>query len=909
MSTSNFSYANLSNLSLIESLYEDYLKDPQSVDISWRSFFEGMDFAASVLKKLPSGVQGTDDIRIYSLIQAYRNFGHLLAHINPLDQEPPKDIPELSLERLGFKSNEMDKPFPTWGILKEQRAPLKAIIERLKNIYCKKIGSEFMGLCNVELQSWIQEQLESNEHTLGQEQKLSIFDQLNKAELFESYLHMKYVGQTRFSLEGCETLIPMLFTILDDGSKQGVDEVFLGMAHRGRLNVLVNILNKPLASVFGEFEGYYSPGQMESTGDVKYHMGLTGTFTALSGHKVAVTITPNPSHLESVNPVVEGQTRAKQEKRKNKEERKQVLPILIHGDAAMAGQGVVYETMQLCRLNGYTTLGTIHVAINNQVGFTTWAKDGRSTRYCTDIARTFGAPVFHVNVEDPEACFFAAKLAIEIRQRFNTDVFIDLNGYRRYGHNEGDEPNFTQPLEYKTIHAKKGIREQYRDRLVQEGVIDAQKAESMEEQFKQTLRSEFDAAKNLVKQPQPPVNTESAPKEDLLKPFPTAVPADTLIKITEQFCKIPEGFSLHPKVQKLFQDRKNMVSGDPSAFKIDWGMGEFLAYGSLLSQNVHVRLTGQDARRGTFSHRHAAWIDQNNAKRYFPLAHVSDAQGLFDVFNSPLSEFACMGFEFGYTLSYPEALVIWEAQYGDFVNGAQIIIDQYLTGCEQKWNVSSALTLMLPHAYEGQGPEHSSARLERFLQQCGQDNIQVANCTTPAQLFHLLRRQALRPSKKPLVLLTPKSLLRHSACVSSLNEFSSGSFQEILDDPANPQKPKAIFFCSGKVYYDLVAERDKRNYKQAAFIRIEQFYPFNVARLKEILQKYPGFQECIWIQEEHKNMGGWEYIRPIFDEVLEGRMQVRYIGRDRSAAASVGTSALHKKEYQQMMDEAFKQGL
>ena len=566
----------------------------------------------------------------------------------------------------------------------------------------------------------------------------------------------------------------------------------------------------------------------------------------------------------------------------------------------------MYETIQLGNLNGYSTCGTVHIAINNQIGFTTLPKDSRSTRYCTDIAKTFGSPVFHVNAEDPEMCLFASKLAIEIRQKFQCDVFIDLNCYRKYGHNEGDEPSFTQPVEYQVIRNKKPIRQLYRDQLLKEGVLDPEKDKALQENFQEDLKNAFEEAKNLLKKsPQANFSTPISSSNDLLSSFKTSVELGTLVQITEKFCKIPEGFKLNPKVQKLFQDRLKMVQEDPDAYKVDWGMAEYLAYGSLLWEGVHVRLTGEDCRRGTFSHRHAAWMDQSSGQRYFPLSHLKEPQGLFDVFNSPLSEFACMGFEFGYSATYPDSLVVWEAQYGDFVNGAQIIIDQYITSAEQKWNFPSALTLMLPHAYEGQGPEHSSARMERFLQQCGHNNIQVVNCSTPAQLFHVLRRQGLRPIKKPLVLFTPKGLLRHPLCVSKMNEFSNGVFQEILDDPSSPQNPKVLFLCSGKVYYDLIAERDKRQIKEMAFVRIEQLYPLDQKKLKSLLQKYQGFQQCIWIQEEHRNMGAWDYIHPYINELLEGKMQVRYIGRGRSASTAVGSTALHKKEYQQMMDEAF----
>ncbi len=896
----------LANLSLLETLYESYQNDPLQVDASWRHFFEGMDFAAAV--KGPTGKAESSTLRVVLLIDAYRTYGHLMARVNPMAKEPPPDAPELDLQKLGFKAEEMELLFPTYGFLKEAQAPLKVIVEALKRTYCRTIGVEYMGFAEPATEAWLQERIEPFfALSFSREERLQILRDLNQAEIFESFIHTKYVGQKRFSLEGAETLIPMLTAILEEGSGAGLKEVVLGMAHRGRLNVLANILGKSHAHIFYEFEEHYVPDFFEGMGDVKYHKGFNGGWKVKGGGEVAVVLAANPSHLESVDPVVEGHVRARQELKKVKASRKEVLPLLIHGDAAVAGQGVVYETMQLCRLNGYSTGGSLHIVINNQIGFTTSPKDTRSTLYCTDIARSFGAPVFHVNAEDPEGCVAVAKLATQMRQLFQCDVFIDLNCYRKYGHNEGDEPTFTQPLEYQLIKEKKSIREIYRDRLIQEGVLDGPQAEQLENAFKANLQSALDAVKAGQGADKGDARgAEPAAREDLFQPVATAVAPETLISLAEKFCKVPESFHLNPKIQRLLQERLAMVHANSSEAKIDWGMGETLAYATLIAEGKHVRLSGQDSRRGTFSHRHAMWVDQVNQEKYFPLSHLSENQGLFDVFNSSLSEYAVLGFEFGYSLIYPQALLIWEAQFGDFANGAQIIIDQYLATSEQKWGQRSNLALMLPHGYEGQGPEHSSARLERFLQLCGDDNMQIVNCTTPAQLFHLLRRQALRPLKKPLVLFTPKVLLRYPLTVSSLNDFSAGSFQEILDDPLSLSRPKRLFFCSGKIYYDLFAEREKRKNQDLAFVRIEQLYPLHQKRLKELLLKYQGFQECIWVQEEHENMGAWEYMRPLLNEALEGKMSVRYIGRARSASPAAGSHALHKKQHMAIMSEVFQ---
>ncbi len=902
MGENDFSYANLANIAALEQLYQNYLKDPSSVDTTWRCFFDGMSFAQSRLPAAPSTAPNeSPDLRVYLLIDAYRKFGHLMASINPIATAPLKEPQELNIEKLGFKKEELEASFPTCGFLKEATASLKQLIEALKKTYCSTVGIEYMDSGNIAMQRWLQEQIEPFfPLDLDATKKMQILHTLNKAELFESFLHTKYVGQKRFSLEGGETIIPMLHAIIEKGAEEGVQEIVLGMSHRGRLNVLANILNKSYANIFHEFEDYYTPDLEEGTGDVKYHKGFVGELMTASGKAVSVTLAANPSHLESVDPVVEGIARAKQELKRQKGDGNQIVPILLHGDAAVAGQGVVYETIQLSNLLGYKTGGTVHIIVNNHIGFTTLAKDEYSTIYCCEIAKVFGCPVFHVNAEDPEGCVRAAKLAILLRQKFGCDVFLNLNCYRKYGHNEGDEPTFTQPVEYALIKSKKSILEIYTQTLVTEGVLSQAQAEEHRAEFKQHLQSALEQVPALAAAKNSP-----EPKTEIPTSAPPQLDAKTLIQLADKFSAVPESFRIHPKIKKLIQDRLLMLQGDPGEARIDWGMGEHLAFASLLSEKIHIRLTGQDVRRGTFSHRHAMLVDQVKGDRYYPLSHLSETQAPFDVFNSPLSEYAALGFEFGYSIAYPKSLVLWEAQYGDFANGAQIIIDQYIASSEQKWNLPTNLTLLLPHGYEGQGPEHSSARMERYLQLSGHENMRVVNCSTPAQLFHMLRLQGHSSSKKPLILFTPKAVLRHPLCVSCLNDFTKGKFQEVIDDPSSPKKVRKLLFCSGKIYYELLAAKQKKGVQDIALVRIEQLYPFPKAKTQEIISKYAP-QDIYWIQEEHSNMGAWEYICPLLHEILGTKGAVHYIGRDRSASPAAGSAALHKKQLEKILQEAFE---
>jgi 2-oxoglutarate dehydrogenase E1 component len=750
---------------------------------------------------------------------------------------------------------------------------------------------------------WFQKTLEPVlQIDLPIEKKRFLLEHLNKSELFEVFLHTKYVGQKRFSIEGSETLLPILAELLEVGAEASMNSFVIGMAHRGRLNVLANILQKPYSVIFQEFEDSMPKLLFEGSGDVKYHKGFSATVSTKSGGSMHLHLCANSSCLESVDPVVLGRVRGAQVVTEDIT-RQKTGAILIHGDAALAGQGIIYEILQFMKLPGYGTGGTIHIAVNNQIGFTTLPQDGRSTRYCTDIALAFGCPVFHINAEDPESCVFAAKLAVEFRQKFGRDVFLDLNCYRKYGHNEGDEPAFTQPEPYKIIRAKKTIRELYFNQLLTEGAIDQTIAQTLEATFKQTLETAI--LRGRGDEPHPPASRygvhwqEPAPQETLFEVFDSCAKESVLRQAIEGYCRIPTTFHLHPKLQKWVQDRKDSLTG-----KIDWGTAECLAFGSLLLQDIAIRLSGQDSERGTFSQRHAVWIDQENGNKYMPYDAIKAAQ--LTVFNSPLSEYAVLGFEYGYTGANPKALVLWEAQYGDFSIGAQIVIDHYISSAEQKWANYSSLVVLLPHGYEGQGPEHSSGRIERFLQLCASNNLQIVNATTPAQYFHVLRRQALRAIKKPLVIFTPKSLLRLPACTSVLSEFLTGSFEEVLGDPMPPQKIERVLICSGKVYYDLVAQREARKRDGIAIWRIEQLYPIHEKKLSKIISSTAGCKDFRWVQEEPQNMGAWEFIHPHIQALLPKGASLRYVGRERSAVTATGSMRQHKQELDHFMNEAFQ---
>lgn len=935
MSSDPLIRAGIANIDILEQMYEAYKADPSSVEPAWRQAFADFEASAEEEAAAPKKVRkeepaqkeavsaepeasavktvymgGSGGATVFNLIEAYRTYGHRMADVDPIRTREVEEPGELNLQALGFSEDELQKRFPTCGLMEVSETSLQDIVLALRETYCDKVGIEYMHTQNPELQAWLQERIEPTRFKiqLSIDQKRMILQHLNKSELFERFLHTKYVGQKRFSLEGGETLIPMLAATIETGAAQGLEQLVIGMSHRGRLNVLVNVLNKSYTDVFSEFEDSYIANSYEGSGDVKYHKGFTSTVTTELGSSVKMYLMDNPSHLESADPVVEGYVRATQVQRDDDIRMEKVVPVLIHGDAALAGQGIVYETMQMYKLAGYGTGGTIHFVINNQIGFTTLPVEGRSTRYCTDIAHTFGAPVFHVNAEDPEACIYATNLAVELRQRFHCDVFIELNGYRKFGHNEADEPAFTQPLEYQLIGKKQPIREMYRDDLIQQGVLEKYMAETLEEEYKASLSKALKDLKVGVREGEVPKETvteeqEAAMEVSLFEQAETAVPMDMLQTVGERASRIPQGFNLHRKLERLIAERKKMLQGDKP---LDWAMAEMLAMGTLLWDGVHIRLSGEDSRRGTFSHRHGMWVDQQNARKYFPLSRLKDEQGRFDLFNSPLSEYGVLGFELGYSMAYSDALVMWEAQFGDFSNGAQIIIDQYLATAEQKWGHQVPLTLLLPHGFEGQGPEHSSARMERFLQLAGHYNMQVAYPTMPAQIFHLLRRQVLRPLKKPLIIFTPKGLFRHARCVSPLEDFTGGTFQEIIDDPAPGADIKRIVLCSGRLYFDLIAEREATNTTDMAIIRIEQLYPLHFSLLKDILQRYTGFEKVYWVQEEPSNMGAWRFIRPLIKEVLPDGMEPRYIGRAPSASPATGSFGMHKREHADLVNAVFR---
>lgn len=881
------------NLMLVEDVYERYKKNPLDVDSSWRALFAQMD-RGKTLQRSPQPLP-SEELKIYCLITAYRMFGHLAAQTNPLNpQQLISEPKELQLETVGLSASDLERTFPTFGLFPHP-ATLKQILERLRLIYCGAIGIEYAGL-DGEMTEWIQHQVESrfSDRELSAVQKQEILHQLNRSELFETFLHKKYTGQKRFSLEGGETLIPMLHVAIEEGGEQGIKEIVIGMAHRGRLNVLSNILNKSHADIFSEFEEGYIPNSFEGSGDVKYHKGFSAEVATQQQKTMKIFLCHNPSHLEAVDPVVEGIARAHQRKLTVGGGVNGVLPLLIHGDAAIAGQGVVYETLQLYKLAGYSTGGTIHIVVNNQIGFTATSQETRSTHYSTDIAHAFSAPVFHVNAEDPEACVYVTHLALQLRQRFGCDVFIDLNCYRKYGHNESDEPAYTQPLEYQMIRGKKPIRELYRDHLVLGGVVEREKIALLEAEFAQQLQNALEESKQAIEQQikRDPSSLEPTPRRRIKQ---TAVPYEMLLKVSKQISQVPETFHLHPKLKHLVEERAAMV--EQREKRIDWGTAELLAYGTLLWEGVDVRLSGQDSLRGTFSHRHAVWVDQEIERAYYPLNHLHPEQGRFEAVNSPLSEYAVLGFEVGYSIGDPEALVVWEAQFGDFCNGAQVVIDQFLATTEQKWGQKCGVTLLLPHGYEGQGPEHSSARIERFLGLAGNENMYIVNPTTPSQFFHLLRRQMADVKKRPLIVFTPKGLLRYPPCSSSIEELMSGKFEEIIGDPNDNKKVSHLFFCSGRIFYDLIAEKKKSNLENIALIRIEQLYPLDKEAISMQLQHYREAHSFFWIQEEPKNMGAWEFIHPQLNALLSTGKGVHYIGRERSAVSATGSHELHKRQH------------
>ncbi len=909
------------NAGLIEEYHQRWLDNPDSVDPTWRAFFQGFTLGSNgqAPTSAPAGavVDSVKQSGVYYLISAYRSIGHIESHLDPLNA-PPAPSPKLTLAQFRLTEADLDTVFDVGNFIGGGQMKLRDILAALKQTYCGHVGVEYAHIQDQDARRWLQERIESTklQPKFTKPQKVRILRRVHKAELFEKFLHTKYVGQKRFSLEGGETIIAALDAVIDHCPASGIEEIVMGMAHRGRLNVLCSVMRKSFDQLFEQFSENYIPDTVAGDGDVKYHLGYESILTTTSGKKVEVRLASNPSHLEIVNPVVEGKARARQRIRGDAKERRKVMPLLIHGDAAVAGQGVVAETLNFSQLPGYRTGGSLHFVINNQIGFTTDPVDGRSTRYCTDIAKMIEAPIFHVNGDDPEAVCMVAQLAVDFRVQFKRDVFIDMYCYRKHGHNETDEPSFTQPMLYRKIAAHKLVSAIYTRQLVEAGSITDAEGEAIKTEYSGALDENLGKAKAReaakAEKRKAAAATEgtataafkgsNAVFQPAFKhtPVTTAVPAATLNRVVSALTSIPADFKVHSKIKRFTEGRAEAHKhGGP----YDWGMGEALAVGTLLLDGLPVRLSGQDCERGTFTHRHAVFNDTETGAKYTPLNHIADKQARFCVYNSLLSEVAVLGFDYGYSLDYPDMLCIWEAQFGDFVNGAQVVIDQFIISGESKWQRNSGITLLLPHGYEGQGPEHSSARLERFLQSCAENNIQVANLTTPAQLFHALRRQMMRDFKKPLIVMSPKSLLRHPGAVSQLADFTAGSFQEIIDDPTGTKQTDRVILCSGKVYYDLLDHREKNKISNTTIIRVEQLYPLHRDRLAEIADAYSRDARLIWCQEEPQNMGAWTYLAPQLEEIF-GR-KATYAGRDAAASPAVGVLALHRQQLATLLHNAF----
>ncbi len=891
----------------LEEMYRQYQHDPLSVDKSWQHFFSGFEFArqhyGEETELLESSPQLDKEFNVINLINGYRTRGHLFTKTNPV-RERRKYTPGLELENFGLSQDDLNVVFRAGREIGIGDARLSDIISHLEQTYCQSVGAEYKYIRNPEVIRWMETRMESckNSYQFSIAEKKRILEKLNEAVAFENFIHTKFTGQKRFSLEGAETLIPALDAVIDAGAELGIKEFVIGMAHRGRLNVLANILGKSYEDIFSEFEGKeYDENAFD--GDVKYHLGFSSDVITPHQKKVHLGLTPNPSHLEAVDPVVQGIVRAKIDNTPGGSV-DQIAPILIHGDGAVAAQGIVYEVIQMSLLKGYGTGGTIHLVINNQVGFTTNYIDARSSTYCTDVGKVTLSPVFHVNGDDVEALVYTIRFAMEYRQKFHRDVFIDILCYRKYGHNEGDEPRFTQPLLYKAITTHANPREIYNQKLLSQGVVEANLAREMEKKFKELLQRSLDLSK-LQSKTKVKVFMEGnwsglrlAVPGDFEKSPPTGVDRNTFAALAEKICSLPSDKVFFSKINRLFDDRKQMLTGTG---RLDWAMGELMAYATLLHEGHPVRVSGQDVERGTFSHRHAVVRVEDSEEQYVPLNHLGGKQAPFYIYNSLLSEYGVLGFDYGYCFSAPNSLVVWEAQFGDFGNGAQIIIDQYISSAEDKWRRMNGIVMLLPHGYEGQGAEHSSGRMERFLSLCAEDNIQVANCTTPANFFHLLRRQLKREFRKPLVVFTPKSLLRHPKCVSTIAEFTAGAFSEVMDDEvADAAKVKHIMLCSGKIYYDLLQRREEENALDVAIIRLEQLYPFPYSRLREILKKYTGAKTHSWVQEEPANMGAWTYLLRVYHEV-----PLNYIGRAESASPATGSHKQHEKEQEAILKKAF----
>lgn len=907
MKNLDFTHLSSSDITYIDSLFDQYKKDPNALEESWLKFFQGFEFGSNS----PAG--GGDlseaklrkEFNVFRMIQSYRTRGHLLSDTNPIRPRRDRDA-RISLKHYDLAEADLDEVFMVGEFVDLGPAKLKDIIDRMNSIYCNKVGVEYMHINNTDIRRWVREKFEKGSSTIQIpfEKKKRILEKLNEANVFENFLQTKYTGQKRFSLEGGETTIPALDGIINKGAELGAKEFVFGMAHRGRLNVLANIIGKTYEYIFSEFEGNSLEQQQgQGDGDVKYHMGFTSIRKATGGEDVTLKILPNPSHLETVAPVAVGYCRGLVDLNYEKDTSK-IVPIIIHGDAAVAGQGVVYETLQMSELDGYQAGGAIHFVINNQIGFTTDFADARSSAYCTSVAKMLDIPVFHVNGDYPEAVLFVSELAMEFRQKFKKDVFIDMVCYRKHGHNEGDEPKYTQPHLYGLIAKAKNPRELYLDRLLSSGELNKDLAEQMTDHYKNLLSDRF----NNVKEKDLPGRVKGPHREwenltwskpsDFEKSPNTAVKKADLEKVLEAITSTPEGFKTLKKAQKLLDERKTRFAEN----KIDWALAELFAYGTLLKDGHNIRFTGQDVIRGTFSHRHAKVFDEKTNHAHCGLAHISDKQGKVFIYNSLLSEYAVLAFEYGYSQASPSSMNIWEAQFGDFSNGAQIMIDQFISAAESKWRRMSDLVMLLPHGYEGAGPEHSSCRPERYLQLCAEDNMVVGNFTTPANMFHALRRQLTWNFRKPLIVFTPKSLLRHPLCVSSVDDLTKSNFQEVIDDSAVKAKDvKRVVFCTGKIYYDLLKKQEEDKRKDVAIVRLEQLFPLPEKQITEVLKKYKG-ADLKWVQEEPFNMGYWTYLLR-FRELFR---DFDCISRKASASPATGYAAVHQREQNEIVEKAFK---
>jgi len=901
MALDRFSFLNSIDIDYIDELHQRYLVDKRLVEPSWRSFFDGYEFSKfnyQEVDQIPTNV--LKEFRVINLINAYRSRGHLFTKTNPV-RDRRKYHPTLEIKNFGLDQEDLLTVFQASEQVGLEPCSLNDIIIHLEATYCESIGIEYQYIRHPERVEWIRRNIElKNRPQFSKDQKKHILHKLNQATVFEQFLQKKFVGQKRFSIEGAESLIPALDVLIENGSNLGLKEFVVGMAHRGRLNVLANIFNKTYDKIFSEFEGKEYDEEVLFDGDVKYHLGITSEVVTDNGNNVKITLSPNPSHLEAVDPVVEGITRSKIDHELGGDEKK-ILPILIHGDAAIAGQGVVYEVVQMAQLKGYRTGGSLHIVINNQVGFTTNYLDARSSTYCTDIAKSTLCPVFHVNGDDIEAVVQTLDIALRYRQEYSRDVFVDLLCYRKYGHNEGDEPKFTQPKLYKIIANHPNPREIYLKKLVDENVVSIEEGNQMEKEFDDMLQERLDDAKQIEKAKitnfleEVWTDFRKSKRNDFENSPPTGVEKSKLLLLAKKMNSLPAGKKYFRKIVKLFDDRLKMIESD----KLDWAMGELLAYATLLDEGKSIRISGQDVERGTFSHRHAIVKTEDDEEEIVPLNLLNDHQGKFEIYNSLLSEYAVLGFDYGYAFNTPNGLTIWEAQFGDFFNGAQIIIDQFLSAAEDKWGTPNGLVMLLPHGYEGMGSEHSSARIERFLQLCAEENFQVANCTNPANYFHLLRRQIARPFRKPLVVFTPKKLLRYHRAVSSIQEMSTGSFQEVIDDSlAIPSKINQVVLCSGKFYYDLVEHYETLDKGNIAFVRLEQLYPFPVAQLKSIFSKYGKDCKYVWAQEEPLNMGPWSYILRKWEY-----SKIVCFSREESGSPASGSPKVFERRQQEIINK------